>query len=165
MLTPSQQLETIKTFGLIAMAVGGGEYKVSWAMSLLEQGIETDNLAVLASLLPPLNEFEVDEYFNTVLSELELVLPEAEDSVEGYAKILAHEVAKGAVSPEVGAAKLYAANVFIGSPEAFGEYTFYEDEWYCEHIYGWSKEKRREEIIKACKLTYGVLKYPCINEA
>ena len=165
MLTPAQELETIKAFGLIAMTVGGSELKVNWAMSLLEQGIETENLCVLASLLNPLNEFEVDEYFGLVISELDLITPNSEEAVEGYAKILAHEVIRGIITPEIGASKIYDANVFLDYPESFAEYTIYEDEWYCEHINGWSKEKRREEIIKACKVSYGLLGYPCINKA
>ena len=165
MLTPAQKLETIKAFGLIAMTVGGSELKVNWAMSLLEQGVETENLCVLASLLKPLNEFEVDEFFNIVISELDLKLPKPEEAVEGYAKILAHEVIQGIISPEIGASNIYDANVFLDYPELFAEYTIYEDEWYCEHINGWSKEKRREEIIKACKVSYGLLGYPCINKA
>ena len=164
MLTPAQKLETIKAFGLIAMKVGGSDIKVNWAMSLLEQGVETENLCVLASLLKPLNEFEVDEFFNIVITELSLKLPTPEEAVEGYVKILAHEVIHGIISPETGASKIYDANIFLDYPESFAEYTIYEDEWYCEHINGWSKEKRREEIIKACKVSYGLLGYPCINK-
>ena len=165
MLTPPQKLETIKAFGLIVMTVGGSELKVNWAMSLLEQGVETENLCILASLLKPLNEFEVDELFNIVISELDLKQPKPEEAVEGYAKTLAYEVFQGVISPEIGASKIYDANVFLDYPESFAEYTIYEDEWYCEHINGWSKEERREEIIKACKVLYGLLGYPCINKA
>ncbi|MEG3753732.1 hypothetical protein [Psychromonas arctica] len=162
MLTSTQELETIKAFGLIAMTVGGSKLKVNWAMSLLEQGVETENLCILASLLNPLNEFEVDEHFNIVISELDLKFPKLEEAVEGYVKILAHEVIRGMLPPEDGASKIYDANVFLGYPESFSEYTIYEDEWYCEHINGWSKEKRQEEIIQACKVSFGLLRYPSI---
>ena len=59
MLTPAQKLEAIKAFGLIAMTAGGSELKINWAMSLLEQGVETENLCVLASLLNPLNDIDL----------------------------------------------------------------------------------------------------------
>ena len=116
MLTPAQELETIKAFGLIAMTLGGSELKVNWAMSLIEQGVATENLCVLASLLNPLNEceFEVDEYFNIVISELDLKFPKPEEAVEGCAKILAHEVIRGVLSPEIGVSKIDDANVFLG---------------------------------------------------
>ena len=50
-------------------------------------------------------------------------------------------------------------------PNSFAEYTVLEDEWYCEYINGWTKEERKNEIIKNCKKTYDVLKYPDIFRA
>lgn len=159
MLSESQQVETYKVLGLVAMYSGGG-HKVAWAMSLLEQGVDTKNLAVLATFIQPLNEFEVEDYFQRVLRELGIRQPCAEEAIEGYAKALAKEVIDGELAPEVGASMIYQANVQAGYPESFGEYTVLDDEWYCECINGWSKQQRREEIIKACRETYAALRYP-----
>ncbi len=165
MLSESQKIETYKALGKVAMCSGGSEHKVSWAMSLLEQGVETEKLVILATLLKPLNEFEVDDYFNSVLTELGINRPNDDEAIEGYAKVFTKEVVDGRLSPESGASKIYAANVQLGYPGSFGEFTVLEDEWYCECINGWSKEQRRNEIVKACKEAYKVLNYPNIFKA
>ncbi|MGZ9898344.1 hypothetical protein [Shewanella gaetbuli] len=165
MLSESQKHETYRALGLAAMCSGGSEHKISWAMYLLEQGIETENLAILATLLNPVNEFEAEDYFTRVLSELKIERPCDDDALEGYAKVLATDVVNGVLSPESGASQIYAVNVQLGYPNSFGEYTVLEDEWYCECINGWSKQKRRDEIVKACKETIEVLKYPDVFKA
>jgi hypothetical protein len=165
MLSESQKIETYKALGQVAMGCGGSEYKCAWAMSLLEQGLETQNLAILATLLKPINEFEADDYFNRVLKELSIERPNDEKAIEGYAKVLMKEVVDGSLGPEVGASMIYSANVKLDYPGSFGEFTVLEDEWYCESINGWSKEQRRNEIIKACKEAYEVISYPNILKA
>jgi hypothetical protein len=149
--TDSQKEETYKTLGLAAMHSGGAEYKVSWAMYLLEDGIETDDLLILATLLKPWNEFEVEDYFNRTLHELDIERPTSEKAIEKYIKVVASEAINEVVSPGVAVAKIYEANIQLGYPGELGEFTSLEDEWYCECINGWSKEKRNEEILKACR--------------
>ena len=165
MFSESQKIETYKALGQIAMGGGGSEYKCTWAMSLLEQGVDTPNLAILATLLKPINEFEADDYFNRVLKELNIERPKDEEAIEGYAKVLMKEVAEGSLAPETGASMIYSTNVKLDYPSSFGEFTVLEDEWYCECINGWSKEQRRNEIIKACTEAYEVLNYPNIFKA
>ncbi|AUI88117.1 hypothetical protein BS333_17295 [Vibrio azureus] len=165
MLSESQNIETYKMLGQVAMCAGGSEFKISWAMSLLEQGLETENLAILATLLKPVNEFEADDYFNRVLAELSITRPSDEAAIEGYVKVITDEVTKGYLLPESAVSKICAANVRLDYPGFLGEFTTLEDEWYCECINGWSKQKRNEEIIKACKEAYEALNYPYIREA
>ena len=165
MLSESQKIETYKALGQVAMGCGGSEYKCAWAMSLLEQGVETENLAILATLLKPVNEFEADDYFNRVLTELDIERPNNEAAIEGYAKVLMKEVIESSLAPEDGASMIYSANVKLDYPGSFGEFTVLEDEWYCESINGWSKEQRKNEIIKACKEAYGIVNYPNIFKA
>ena len=165
MLSESQKIETYKTLGLVSMCSGGSEFKIKWAMSLLEQGVETENLAVLATMLKPVNEFEGDEYFDKVLGELSIIRPSKQDSIEGYAKVLAKEVVEGQLQPESGVTMIYSANVQLDYPGPLGEFTSLEDEWYCECINGWSKQQRAEEIVKACKEAFEALKYPRLFKA
>ena len=112
-----------------------------------------------------MNEFEADDYFNRVLVELGIERPSDEAAIEGYAKVLTDEVAKGYLSPESAVSMIYSANVRLDYPGSLGNFTALEDEWYCECINGWSKQKRNEEIIKACKEAYEVLNYPNISKA
>lgn len=162
MFSESQKIETYKAMGQIAIVSGGSEYKCAWAMSLLEQGVDTPYIAILATLIKPINEFEADDYFNRVLSELDIERPNDEEAIEGYAKVLMKEVVDGSLTPEVGVSMIYNANVKLDYPSSFGDFTVLEDEWYCECINGWSKEQRKTEIINACKDTYEVLNYPNI---
>ena len=165
MLSESQIIETYKVLGQIAMSSGGSGYKCAWAMSLLMQGVETPNLAILATLLKPINESEADDYFNRVLKELNIDRPSDECAIEGYARVLMKEVVEGSLAPELGASMIYSANIQLGHPESFSEFTVLEDEWYCECVNGWSKEQRRAEILKACKEAYEFLTYPVIFKA
>ena len=165
MLTDLQKLETYKMLGLISLCSGGGEHKIKWAMYLLENYIESENLAILATLLKPINEFEVDEYFNSVLRELGISMPSRSQAIEGYAKVLVKEVIERSISLESVASKIYEVNVQLGYLKKLREFTVLEDEWYCEHINGWSKKQREEEIIKASKAAYETLNYPKIFKA
>ncbi|MFO6422969.1 hypothetical protein [Motilimonas sp. KMU-193] len=165
MFSDSQKIETYKVLGQIAMGSGTSEYKCAWAMNLLEQGVDSAHLAVLATLLKPINEFEADDYFNRVLNELNINRPCDEDAIEGYARVLMKEVIDGSLTPEAGASMIYNASIQLGVPASLGEFPVLEDEWHCECINGWSKERRRAEIIKACKAAYKALNYPNIFKA
>ncbi|MCE2573746.1 hypothetical protein [Motilimonas eburnea] len=141
MFSDSQKIETYKALGQIAMSSGGSEYKCAWAMSLLEQGVDSPSLVILATLLKPINEFEADDYFNRVLKELNIERPSDAGAIEGYARVLMKEVIDGSLALEMGASMIYGAYIKLGYPELFGEFTVLEDDWYCECINGWSKEK------------------------
>ncbi|MES9972425.1 MAG: hypothetical protein ABW092_20520 [Candidatus Thiodiazotropha sp.] len=129
-------------------------------MYLLENGVECDTLAVLASLLKPINEFEADDLFNKVLGELHITKPSDEAAIEGYVKVLLNEVIEKSLSPEIGIGKIYAANIELGYPRSLDAFISLEDEWYCEHVIGWSKERRDAEIVKACAGVVDLLKFP-----
>nr|WP_159063805.1 hypothetical protein [Thaumasiovibrio occultus] len=160
MLSKPQQHETYRVLGLAALHSDGSDHKVAWALDLLQQGVETPHLAILATLLSPVNEFEADDYFNRVLSELKVKKPSDDEALEGYAKVLAQDIVDGDLSPESGVRQIYLVNVKLNFPGFLSEYTALEDEWYCECINGWSAHKRRDEIIKVCKATLETLNYP-----
>ena len=155
-----QKRETYRVLGLAAMHSGGSEYKISWAMHLLEQGVETSSLAILASLLSPVNEFEAEDYFNIVLSELGIERPDDDAVLKGYVKALVQDVLEGTLSPEVAVSQINEINILLGYPDELAEYISLDDEWYCECINGWSEEQRRREIIKACKDVDNKFTYP-----
>ncbi|MCE2596674.1 hypothetical protein K6Y31_17945 [Motilimonas cestriensis] len=165
MFSESDKHETYRVLGLAAMCSGGGEYKVDWAMYLLESGVETENLAILATLLKPVNEFEAEDYFNRVLNELKIIRPSQEAALAGYAWVLAKDIIDGVLAPDSGVSQIYAVNMALDYPGTLGEFTALEDEWYCECINGLSKQKRREEIIKACNECLEVLQYPDVFKA
>ncbi|WP_444892124.1 hypothetical protein ACJJIE_10365 [Microbulbifer sp. TRSA001] len=165
MLSKSQLFETYRVLGLAAMHPAGAEYKVAWAMTLLESGADTESLAELATFQPPFNEFEIDDYFGRVLKELAIARPPDDDSLMGYAKVIAQECVEGKIKPEIAASKLYSANVDLDYPEYLNHFTELEDEWYCEHINGWTRDQRKNEIIKACQALDNSIKFPVFRSA
>ncbi|MCX2524439.1 hypothetical protein [Larsenimonas rhizosphaerae] len=162
MFTESQKIETYKMLGQVAMCSGGSEYKIAWAMSLLEQGVASPNLDILATLSKPVNEFEADDYFNRVLTELGILWPGDEAAIEGYAKVISLEVIEGQISPESGASRMYALYAPLNYPDPLHEFSSLDDEWYCECINGWSEQQRRDEIVRACKEAYEAFCFPCV---
>jgi hypothetical protein len=47
-----------------------GEESVQWAISLLERGLDSRSLRILAGMTPPLNHFELSDLRDRVLEEL-----------------------------------------------------------------------------------------------
>jgi hypothetical protein len=165
MLSELQKIETYKCLGAVGMVSGGGEFKISWALSLLMQNVETENLGILATLLKPVNEFEIDDYFNRVLGELGVERPNNQAAIEGYVKVLAKEVIQGDLDPETSVSMIYAAYVELNYPESLSEFTTLHDKWFCENIIGWSQSQRIKNIFSACKEVFEALEYPNIFNA
>ena len=165
MLTEQQYIDTFKAMGLIAMETHGGEAKVNWAMSLLEQGVETDSLSILATLKKFINEFEADDYFNRVLKELNISRPDRKGAVLGYAKVIALEVTQGKITSSEGVSLLHYAYINIDYASELGEYVVLKDEEYLKDVNGWSESQINLERINACKETYAALVYPNITGA
>ena len=160
MLTSQQKILTYKTLGLIAMTSGGGERKVKWAMTLLEEGVESETIAILATLQKFINEFEADDYFNRVLKELTIVKPSAEEALRGYVKVISLEVINGDIKPLEGAAYLDRVNSVLEYPEYLNGFIALADDWYSEHIDGLSFKQREKKIIDLCHETYKNIQYP-----
>jgi len=144
------------------MVPGGGELKVCWAMSLLEDGVESESLAILATLQQFINEFEADQYFSKVLSELSITKPPIEEAIGGFVKVIAQEVINGELDPLEGVAYFDRINSEMDYPKYLSQYVSLADEWYSEHIDGLSIEQRRQKIVESCRETYHAMQYPSI---
>lgn len=57
---------------------------VDWAIEMMEAGFESDNLYILAGIMPPYNQFELLELTNSVLQELGLVFTDHEKVIRNY---------------------------------------------------------------------------------
>lgn len=79
-----------------------------WAESLLIQGCDSENVAILASFgverFP--DAYEVEVYFKKCVAELDLILPEKRVALFEYAKDLASHISTGIVKPRVGLNRL-----------------------------------------------------------
>ena len=65
---------------------------VNWAYSMLERGISTTSLNILASLSEPLNIFEIEDYFKRALGELNMVEPSIEECAKYYIRHLLRQI-------------------------------------------------------------------------
>ncbi|MFL1455848.1 hypothetical protein ACJO5Y_15545 [Marinobacter sp. GN3S48] len=77
----------------------------TWAESLLYEDIESENVAILASIgleRDPDSE-EVELYFQRSLTDLDLLLPPDEDALQVYAADLCEQIVSGDLDPEIGA--------------------------------------------------------------
>lgn len=61
---------------------------VNWAYNMLENEVSTTSLNILASLREPLNIFEVEDYFNRALDELDIEEPLYEECAKCYIRYL-----------------------------------------------------------------------------
>ncbi|PID16713.1 hypothetical protein CSV63_02160 [Sporosarcina sp. P34] len=64
---------------------------IEWAFYMLHNGKSTPSLNVLVSLSKPLNTFEVEEYFNRAITELNIAIPSSEESARHYVRYLLRE--------------------------------------------------------------------------
>lgn len=67
-----------------------------WAESLLNQGVESENILMLASfgLEKNIDRYEIETYFEKCLSELKIQLPDNNESLKIYAKLCCIEILK-----------------------------------------------------------------------
>lgn len=65
---------------------------IEWAFTMLHNRMSTPSLNILASLTEPLNIFEIEEYFNRALYELDITEPSYEDSAKHYVRYLLRQI-------------------------------------------------------------------------
>ncbi len=92
------------------IAVGAAQPKdySEWAIDMLNNGVESENVAILAGLdmdkHPDLEEIKY--YFKQSIIDLKLELPSEEKSFLNYAAHICREIIKGEISPQDGVATL-----------------------------------------------------------
>jgi hypothetical protein len=82
---------TAKIVAMRALERTCGQECVDWAISLLEQGISTRNVTILAGMMAPFNHFEMAEQRDRVLHELGAPQLTREEAISAYAGELAAE--------------------------------------------------------------------------
>ena len=150
MISESQRHETDIMLGRAAMSPVGGEHKIAWAMSLVEQGVMSEALIILAGLSHPMNNFEIEDFVNRALRELSIERPNPTGALLRYAKALALEVIREERPAEAAVVLICEVNTHLNHPDELSRFPRLSDQWFCEHMEGWSEERRREEIVRAC---------------
>lgn len=68
---------------------------VDWAIDLLRQGTETENVLILASFTKPADLYEVRPYVTAALRDLRIEEKEGDDAVRGYVCFRLQEIIDG----------------------------------------------------------------------
>jgi hypothetical protein len=79
---------------------------VNWAVMLLENGYESENIMILAGLDKSPSQ-EIEKYFEMSLKDIKFIVEKSENElVEIYAEYIINEVLKGAMIPSLGLSKM-----------------------------------------------------------
>jgi len=81
-------------FYIIQKEIVSVEDYINWSHILLENNVSSPSLNIIASFSFEDNIFEVEEYFNKALNELEIQKPSFEVSARAYIELLANKIIK-----------------------------------------------------------------------
>ncbi len=100
---------------------------VDWAIACLEDGLDSKNLRMLASMGKPFYSSEIEDKFRLALTELGFKYPSEKETLENYVKDLAKAIVKGEINPSDGCHKIYNVGVFLEYPREMTSWTFLDD--------------------------------------
>ena len=111
------------------MGLANYDDTIEWAISMLEAGIETDNLRILASFilekLP--NPSEIDDYFQRSLKDLGWMTPSPEESLRQYARGLCEDILSDVIEPTEVLFELYKVSRALDYPSDMLAWDFLVD--------------------------------------
>lgn len=87
-----------------------------WAISKLEEGYDTGNLRMLASMFNEQVFLEVEGHFRRTLTELDWKIPERRECLDRYSRFVASEILEGKIAPVDGCWQLYDLNFSLDYP-------------------------------------------------
>lgn len=97
-----------------------------WAESILCEGAESENIAILAGIgldRSPDSD-DVETYFNKSIKDLGLILPSVRDGLKGYAKFICEQIILGDIEPETG---LKTLETFYSSSDYQAIYSIWDE--------------------------------------
>jgi hypothetical protein len=77
-----------------------------WAVSCLEQGLDTKNIRILAAMFDVDSFSEINDYFQRALADLNWSFPEKDECLERYTKFIARQILEKKIAPQTGCAIL-----------------------------------------------------------
>lgn len=87
-----------------------------WAVTRIEQGKDSKNICILASMYDAQSYFDIEDYFYRSLQELGWNFPNKEECLERYAKFIAQKIVDGEIEPFQGCAIMREINNSLGHP-------------------------------------------------
>ena len=100
---------------------------VHWAIDCLENGLDSKNIRILASLGKPLYSYEAEDYFKRSLRDLGWNQPDPAECLTEYVGALAEQIVKGTVTPAEGCANIYRVCVELKYPRALMVWVYLDE--------------------------------------
>lgn len=110
-----------------------------WAVSCLEQDLDTKSIRILSSMFEIDSISEIDDYFHRALNELGWNFPKREECLERYAKLIARQILDADITPTFGCGEIQ--NIYYAL-----EYPDYLSNW---NVLFWCYEEFSEEEINS----------------
>lgn len=83
----------------IYMGKAGSEQFIDWAVSCLEQGIDSKNIRILASMGTSFYTYEIEDRFSCCLKDLGWEFPKTVETLFEYTKFIAKQILNGQIEP------------------------------------------------------------------
>jgi hypothetical protein len=93
-----------------------------WAIHLLEQGLDSKNIRILASMFNVDIFLEVEDYFRRSLKDLDWQFPNIEECLLRYAKLIATEIINQSIEPFEGCEIIHKINNALDYPSILGNW-------------------------------------------
>ena len=115
-----------------------------WAISLLEQGVDSKNIRILASMFNTDVFLEVEDYFLRSLKDLDWKFPNTEECLEIYARLIAAEIVDGKIKPFDGCVIMREIHASLDYPQHLSNWiSLY---WAGDDLY-WEGEELTTEYL------------------
>jgi hypothetical protein len=119
--------ETKKLIAKLYMNKAYSENLVDWAVSCLENGIDSKNIRILASMQKGFSFYEVEDYFHRSLKDLGWQYPSKEEALIWYLKNLAKKILSGEVDAIEGCHKIYNIAYSLDYPSELKNWIYLDD--------------------------------------
>lgn len=116
--------ETKKLIAKWHLAQVSAEDFSDWAVSSIEQGIETKNILILASIINPQSLSEVEDYFRRSLKDLNWEFPSRDQNLFEYAKTTATEIIEKKIDPFAGVLEISQVYRGLDYPKGLSNFDY-----------------------------------------
>lgn len=98
-----------------------------WAVSCLENGLDTKNIRILASMFNADSFSDINIYFQRALEELGLELPPKEESLLSYSKFIAKQIVENKIEPVKGCREIYLLSYGLDYSEKLSNWIYLDE--------------------------------------
>ncbi|MGI8469902.1 MAG: hypothetical protein ACR2N3_15790 [Pyrinomonadaceae bacterium] len=114
---------TKQFFAKLYLQQASSDTYVDWAIACLEDGLDSKNLRMLASMNSPFYSSEIDEKFRHALDELGISFPNKRELLLNYAKDIALKIVSGEINSIDGLNEIHSIDISLNYPKELQAWT------------------------------------------